>query len=267
MQYFHAPLRDGRQGDYRAAKGNMDPYVSQSRVLPRVWGGQGRPGHHPGPGVVAAPGLVEYGYATVPFDPPRGAGGTAEPNLTYGTAAAKAPAGKVVLGRGAVRQSRATLLSPPVFPREGPSHPGIKRSIWRKTGCRGERIPGVQGRAGAPATGLANPNRTYWKGGRLGAPLPPPGHPPHAPLASSPMYSPRQEQSTPGKNDPGGDGTEGTCGPAITTVGRDGASPMGIRHNPPPKRGQRALPCRLRWRLNGRSSGEEFYSAEKALRI
>ena len=199
--------------------------------------------------------------------PPRRVGGTAEPNLTYGTAAAKPPAGKVVLGRGAVRQSRATLLSPPVFPRAGPSHQGIKRRIWCKTGCRGERVPGVQGRAGAPATGSANLNRTYWKGGRLGAPLPPPGHPSHAPLASSPMYSPRQEQSTPGKNDPGGDGIEGTRGPATTTVGRDGASPMGIRHRNPPKRGQRALPCRLRWRLNSRSSGEEFYSAEKALRI
>ena len=128
--------------------------------------------------------------------PPRRVGGTAEPNLTYGTAAAKPPAGKVVLGRGAVRQSRATLLSPPVFPRAGPSHQGIKRRIWCKTGCRGERVPGVQGRAGAPATGSANPNRTYLKGGRLGAPLPPPGHPSHAPLASSPIYSPRQEQST-----------------------------------------------------------------------
>jgi hypothetical protein len=265
LQYFHAPLRDGGQGDYQAAKGNMDPYVSQSRVWPRVWGGQGRPGRHPGPGVVAGPGLIEYGYATVPVNPPRGADGTAEPNLTYGTAAAKAPADKVVLGRGAVRQSRATLLSPPVFPRAGPSHQGIKRRIWCKTGCRGERVPGVQGRAGAPATGSANPNRTYWKGGRLGAPPPRPGHPSHAPLASSPKCSPRQEQSTPGKNDPGGDGTKGTRGPAITTVGRDAASPMGIRHKTPPQRGQRALPCRLRWRLNRRSSGEVFYSSEKAL--
>ena len=50
MQYFHAPLRDGGQGDYRAAKGNMEAYVSQSRVLPRVGGGRA------GLGITLAPG-------------------------------------------------------------------------------------------------------------------------------------------------------------------------------------------------------------------
>ena len=164
-----------------------------------------RPGCHPR--VVAATGPIEHGLATAPFDPPRAARGTAEPNLTYGTATAKDPAGKVVWGRGAARQPRATLLSPPLSPGARVSHQGIKRLMWCKSSWRGGREGGIQGRARAPPTGSANPNRTYLKGGRLGAPLPPPGHPSHAPLASSPMYSPRQEQSTPGKNDPGGDGT------------------------------------------------------------
>jgi len=173
LQCFHAPLRDGGHGDCRAVKRNLAPNVSQSRVLPRVWGG-GRGGL----------GAIEHGLATAPFDPPPN---TAEPNLTYGTAAAKAPAGKVIWGRGAARQSRATLLSPPMSAvTEGEGlHQGIKRRIW--SSWRGGREGGIQGRARVDAAGPACLNRTQWKGGRLGAPLPPPGHPSHAPLASSPM--------------------------------------------------------------------------------
>lgn len=63
-------------------------------------GGRGGPKCHPDPGVLAAPGLIEYDLVTAPFDPPRAARGTAELNLTYGTATAEAPAGKVVWGPG-----------------------------------------------------------------------------------------------------------------------------------------------------------------------
>ena len=122
--------------------------------------------------------------------------------------------------------------------------------MWCKTGCRGGRERGTQGRAGAQAAGTSNPNRTYWKGVRLGAPFPPSGYPSHASLSSSPKYSPRQEQTTPGKNDPGGDGTGRTRGPAMITAGRHGAVPMVSGTNTPPKRGQGAVPYRLMWRLN-----------------
>ena len=63
-------------------------------------GGRRGPGCHPDPGVLAAPGPIECGPVTAPFDPPRAARGTAELNLTCGTATAEAPAGKVVWGPG-----------------------------------------------------------------------------------------------------------------------------------------------------------------------
>ena len=171
MQYFHAPLRDRGHSDCRAVKGNLAPKLSYCRVSPSVRRGRKAPRCHPDPGGVAAPGPIEYGLVTAPFDHPRAARGTAELNLTYGTATAEAPAGKVVWGPGhrAAISGKYSKSTPPTGGEgllRGSQTPNVVQNGL--PGREGERHSGAGGGA---SSRHSQPEQDILEGGSAGSTL------------------------------------------------------------------------------------------------